>query len=799
MKPPRAPSAASLLTLTAIFLLGPSARADSPSAAYIFPAGGQRGTTVDVRVGGHFLHGEAPLRFHGPGIAASPTVREVETIWFEGPVIPLPDSQQAENYPRDHAAQLKLAADAPLGARLWRVWTSQGAAAAMQFIVGDLPEVVEQETDGQPIPDEVKLPVTINGRVFPREDVDAWAFDALAGQTIWCEVHAARLGSPLASRLEVLDPRGRRLAENSGYFGNDAFLTFTAPADGRYQVRIHDANFAGLQQYVYRLTLSHGPFVELPYPLGGRRGTTIQARLVGVNMPDQPLEIALPPADASGQAALFSHRVELPGGWTNPFRLETTDLVEALETEPNNEPPQAARLAAPVIANGRIDQPGDIDLWAIAARQGQALRLDLRAARLGSPLDAVLEVLDESGKSLALADDLGGGQTDCRLDFTPPADGQYLLKVRERFASRGGPRFVYRLEVNDQPQPPDFQLTLPVDALTAEREKPAKLNLAVVRRGYSGPIELAFEGLPEGVAVAPTTIPENAANIELTFTPGGQTKIGGHEVRIVGTAKLDAAEGAAPQRRVATFTIGSSASTLDPPPLDSLFLAVAIPTPFKFKGSYAIEYAGQGTTYHKNYALERNGFVGPLEVRLADRQVRHLQGVSGPTISVPAGAAEFDYAAQLPPWLEIGRTSRTILMASGEVTDFDGTRHRVSFSSGEQADQMVVIADPCPLSLTPARRSLRAVPGGEVELPIRVERGRDAPHAVTLTLAPAAHVRGVSAEPVVVPPDQSEGILRIRFAADAGPFNLPLVLRGLASHDRGRTIGQTSIEVVPAD
>ncbi|MFM7866696.1 MAG: hypothetical protein ACKPHU_21000, partial [Planctomycetaceae bacterium] len=34
-------------------------QADEPTASYIFPAGGQRGTTVEFHVGGHYLHDNA--------------------------------------------------------------------------------------------------------------------------------------------------------------------------------------------------------------------------------------------------------------------------------------------------------------------------------------------------------------------------------------------------------------------------------------------------------------------------------------------------------------------------------------------------------------------------------------------------------------------------------------------------------------------------------------------------------------------------------------------------------------------
>src|SRR5262249_23414935 len=160
--------------------------------------------------------------------------------WFEGPVLPLPESQQQEDYPKDMAGRIRIAADAPPGIRYWRLATSQGATSALKFMVGDLPEIIEQEIDGDSLPTEVQLPVTINGRIFPRENVDIWTFQARKGQTISCEVHAARLGSPLDSRLEILDPQGHSIAENDDTFGADSFVRFTAPADGKYQVKIHD-------------------------------------------------------------------------------------------------------------------------------------------------------------------------------------------------------------------------------------------------------------------------------------------------------------------------------------------------------------------------------------------------------------------------------------------------------------------------------------------------------------------------------------------------------------------------------
>src|SRR4051794_31247665 len=83
--------------------------AHPPVASYLFPAGGQRGQTVKVRVGGLFLHKACPWEVLGPGVTACTELRRTRTRWFEGPLLPLPDSQRAEDYPQDMEGEVRLA------------------------------------------------------------------------------------------------------------------------------------------------------------------------------------------------------------------------------------------------------------------------------------------------------------------------------------------------------------------------------------------------------------------------------------------------------------------------------------------------------------------------------------------------------------------------------------------------------------------------------------------------------------------------------------------------------------------
>ncbi len=524
------------LPLAALSCLSPGGgplRADEPGAAYIFPAGGQQGTAVDVRVGGLCLHERCPWQILGPGVTASSEIRRTETIWFEGPMLTAAASQQAENYPQDYAGRVTIAADGPLGTRFSRLWTAQGATPSMRFVVGELPEVIEQEQDGAALPVDVTLPVTINGRIFPREDVDLWRFAAAAGQVVRVEACVARLGSPLEPQLELLDEQGQPVHAAVEMEGGDPALVFTAPASGKYQVRIHDVGYGGLQNHVYRLTVSSQPHVNRVYPLGGRRGGKLELELAGSNLATTTAQVEL--SSPSGEQTV---RFDQAGAKSNPVPLDVDDLAEILEHEPNDTPAGAPLLSASAVCNGRIQVPGDVDLWSIEAKKGETIDLEVRASRLGSPLDAVLTVADAEGKQLAQADDLAPGIVDALLRFAVPADGVYTVAVADCTPSRGSEALAYRLRI-DRQRPADFRLWMTSDALTLYRAGEARLKVEVERLGgFAGPIDLAFDNLPAGVTVSGNRIAENAAQTDVVLKADAAAPIRTLELNLQGTAQI---------------------------------------------------------------------------------------------------------------------------------------------------------------------------------------------------------------------------------------------------------------------
>ena len=769
-------------------LAGVVTAADAPSADYIFPAGGQRGTTVSFRVGAHFLHGGSPFEMLGPGVEAGPKIVRTTTTWFEGPLIVKPASQGGEVYPKDHLGEVKIAADAALGSRPWRLWTSQGAVGGRSFVIGDLPEIVEQEIDGRPIPTRVDLPVTINGRIFPREDVDIWEFDAQANQSVTCAVLASRIGSPLDSRLLLYDPQGRLLTENTDYFGTDSLLRFRAPVDGTYRLHIHDVNYRGLQPFIYRLTVTAGPFVDHVYPLGGRVGTAVDFELIGQQTPDQRVAVTLPTQGPTQEGGLYAQYFPLPEYASNPLQIDLSNLPEHLESEPNDTQPAGGEVVVPAVLNGRVDRPGDVDRWLVQGVEGEELVLDLWTARFGSPMDAVLKIHDAKGKELLATGSTPQNPSEVNTRFKFPSSGPFIVEIRDVDAQRGGPEFAYRLKFSRPPQA-DFQLRLPGDVVSVFRGGEVKFKVPVQRiAGFKEAIELTFQGLPDGITVTPTTIPEGKKEVEVVMKAGPKVKIRDYRFSLTGTAMREGKAVTRPARQV------PAPGAYKP---EDVLLAVCMPTPFKIDGeAFQTNYAARGTVHRRHYKLQLGDYQGPLEISLADRQIRHQQGVTGPVMPLSPGTAEFDYAINIPTWLEMNRTGRMVVMAVGEIEDEHGVKHKVSYSSGEVNDQIIILTAPCPLNVRPASQSVRAVPGGSHKLGVTVSRGVLESAPVKVEVIQADHIRGVTAEPLMLAANQTTGALQFRFGNLLGPFNLPLVIRATMIHNGDPVIAEAKVDFV---
>jgi hypothetical protein len=199
------------------------------------------------------------------------------------------------------------------------------------------------------------------------------------------------------------------------------------------------------------------------FPAGARQGATAECSLSGADLagasglyfshpgisavPSGPNKFTVRVA-AGVPVGAYDVRAVTPRGLSNFRAFAVGDWPEAREQEPNDEPARAQPLTLPVVVNGRVERPTDVDCYAFHLHKGQRVFIDCWAWRLDSQLDGTLLLLGPDGRELAYAGDYYG--KDPFLDITAPADGTYVLKVWD-FVYGGGPDYFYRLHVGGLP------------------------------------------------------------------------------------------------------------------------------------------------------------------------------------------------------------------------------------------------------------------------------------------------------------------------------------------------------------
>lgn len=138
----------------------------------MLPAGGRRGTSVNVQAGGECIPPVTQFRILGKGLDAPPEPGDRVSGNYE-PSPRRKPSEQPVTHPTEWKSNITIAADASLSPGLWRLSCARGGTGGRPFIVVDLPEFIESESNSEPEnAEQVELPVTINGQIVGKCDLD---------------------------------------------------------------------------------------------------------------------------------------------------------------------------------------------------------------------------------------------------------------------------------------------------------------------------------------------------------------------------------------------------------------------------------------------------------------------------------------------------------------------------------------------------------------------------------------------------------------------------------------------------
>jgi len=151
---------------------------------------------------------------------------------------------------------------------------------------------------------------------------------------------------------------------------------------------------------------------------------------------------------------------------------------------------------------------GKADHYALTLKAGQRLRAEVWSRRIDSRMVPVLSVLDAAGKVLATP--RRARQEDPLLDFIAPADGRFVVRIHDRFAS-GGEELFYRLAVSTGPQIDGVFPPVVKPAATPDERATLTLLGSALPLGLPAGLAADVEGLEQALVPLRLAPPQSGA------------------------------------------------------------------------------------------------------------------------------------------------------------------------------------------------------------------------------------------------------------------------------------------------
>ena len=364
--------------------------------------------------------------------------------------------------------------DASLGPCWVRLYNEEGVSEPRLFVVSALPEMTEAPDLDNNVPSRPmsieSLPVVVNGRLEKSGDVDVWQISLEKGQRLRARLDGYALRTGVDPFLHLYDPEGTRILLASDHARNlDPRLDFEADQSGDYGIAVMgiatppnaNVTFHGSSGAVYRL----------------------------------------------GLAIDDSLRVEKSG-------------VADGETAPLEDdfPPESGEsLPLPLRGFGTLASSGAADRIPFFAAKGQSIEIAAEAMDYGFPTDPVLLLEKLDGTSIRETDDTKPDRDAIYL-YRVPADGDYAVRVRDRFG-RGGEGFRYSLRVGETE--PSFSGSLDQSSVSGSVGEEIAVKWKIFRiHGHAASLQLKVEGLPPGVDLSSESLGEKETTGELILKVG---------------------------------------------------------------------------------------------------------------------------------------------------------------------------------------------------------------------------------------------------------------------------------------
>jgi len=258
---------------------------------------------------------------------------------------------------------------------------------------------------------------------------------------------------------------------------------------------------------------------------------------ISTNHLDPPI---LPLRLGHGQFVVRVHTVEGEDGWPlkdkvsgpRPYRLEITILplpsgsIEARIAEIGPMAQGMIRsqgfsnwIEPPATVHGMISPEGDRDRFGFQLRGGEQISIQVQAASIGSKLQPLVQIVDESGTVLE-----SQSGPDVSLEWTAPVDGTYAIEIRDaRF--QGGVDHFYTIQIGTPG--PDIEGWVEPNTVWAKPGEILSVTLSLqLPDWFQDALTCMGIRSPEGFEVAPVLIAPGMSEIPLTVNVPEETQPG---------------------------------------------------------------------------------------------------------------------------------------------------------------------------------------------------------------------------------------------------------------------------------
>jgi hypothetical protein len=541
-------------------------QAGYPQLTSLFPLGGQRGTSFEIRVQGENLAGAYGVSFDCESLTGQ--VKSVGAIDLPGKAKAITEEKPKPKQGHEVVVEVRAERSAEIGAHALRLVTPQGVSGPLVLLVNGEASIIERDNphDTAAEVQEVEFPGVINGRISKPGEVDYYAFSISKGQELSFEILTGS-GLLAAAPGAFRDPETVLYDMSGSWFDPTRYTRLEATDEsvfaysngqhrlsrvrhrfaepGRYLARVASLEGLGGPDYTYQLRVvptEHSRDSEskrwYPHTLAHSDPLAWQEREFSRNIESNRLErlwnrtVQVRPKGDSGVArrddsALSTSQkateLKESGSESTEVSLFTARLNPVPEKEPNETCGQASAIVIPSILEGAISEPGDVDTFKFGVKAGQKLVFEIETPEASHPyFSPWLEVVGVDGQQLAtnLFREVNDNSLTWKKTIQPKTivsfekSGEYYFQIRDLTSQRGNSQFKYRILVR-YPVPHIGKIVAHardgvVDRLNVVAGETMKLSVVTEQEeDFGGEVALNIENLPPGVQVLPAATVED--------------------------------------------------------------------------------------------------------------------------------------------------------------------------------------------------------------------------------------------------------------------------------------------------